>query len=210
MNKNIFIENIIIFILLPAILLSIFLKSVLPESNVKKAIMFLKTARIDIKNFGKENNAVKVTQIRKNNARIWNPEWFKNDKGQGIQVEIVDNHATFLIKCINDGKLLIRLQGIDYRDNDKRLPIWIDYTECLVNGKSVLNENPTIVWHDKNFKYEIEVKNNEEIKLELRWKNHSYSNDEINEYIDSVLRKFLITEKEKKRLIKIISKDHNI
>lgn len=74
---NNFFENIIVFIVLPIFLFFIFLKPILPtETKFKEVLSPLETARINIKNFGSTNNAVKITQLNKNNAKIWEPLWY--------------------------------------------------------------------------------------------------------------------------------------
>ncbi len=69
-----------------------------------------------------------------------------------------------------------------------------------------MHENPTKVWHDKTFKYELDVKNNEEIKLEIAWKIHDFTDNEIVEYIDNFLKDMSLTEKEKRKLLMKIKK----
>lgn len=62
---NNFFENIIVFIVLPIFLFFIFLKPILPtETKFKEVLSPLETARINIKNFGSTNNAVKITQLK--------------------------------------------------------------------------------------------------------------------------------------------------
>ena len=203
MNKKIILENIIIFVLLPFILFLIFLKPILPKSKLEKAIIPLQTARIDIKNFGKESNGVKVTQLENNNAKIWDPKWFKNGEGQGTQIEIIDRSASFKIKCVNDGKLQISLKGVDFRNNNgKRYPIWIDYTSCKVNGKNILNDSIVSAWHDKSIKHEINVKDNDEITLEVSWIMHNYSENEIKDYMDVIFKDSTISAEEKSKFAK--------
>ena len=205
MNK--LLENITIFILLPIILFFIFLKPILPKSNFEKVLKPLKTARIDIKNLGRVDNEVLIKKIKNKKLIFWQPKWFKNERGQGTQIEVYGNHAIFKVTCINEGKLLIQLLGMDCKNkNEKRYPVWINYTKCLVNGKNILNEVPTVVWHDERFKYEFDVKNNEEITIELEWKIHNLTTNELEKHIDSILKDSFITEKEKNKLIKKIIK----
>ena len=205
MNK--LLENITIFILLPIILFFIFLKPILPKSNFEKVLKPLKTARIDIKNLGRVDNEVLIKKIKNKKLIFWQPKWFKNERGQGTQIEVYGNHAIFKVTCINEGKLLIQLLGMDCKNkNEKRYPVWINYTKCLVNGKNILNEVPTVVWHDKRFKYEFNVKNNEEVILELEWEIHNFTNSEIEEHIDSIFKASFITKKEKNKFIKKILK----
>lgn len=205
MNK--LLENITIFILLPIILFFIFLKPILPKSNFEKILTPLKTARIDIKNLGSANNEVSIKKIKNKKLIFWQPKWFKNEKGQGTQIEVYGNHAKFKITCINDGRLLIQLLGMDCQNKKgKRYPVWINYTKCLVNGKNILNEVPTVVWHDERFKYEFNVKNNEEITIELEWKIHNLTTNELEKHIDSILKDSFITEKERNKLVKKIIK----
>ena len=205
MNK--LLENITIFILLPIILFFIFLKPILPKSNFEKVLKPLKTARIDIKNLGRVDNEVLIKKIKNKKLIFWQPKWFKNERGQGTQIEVYGNHAIFKVTCINEGKLLIQLLGMDCKNkNEKRYPVWINYTKCLVNGKNILNEVPTVVWHDERFKYEFNVKNNEEITIELEWKIHNLTTNELEKHIDSILKDSFITEKERNKLVKKIIK----
>lgn len=211
MNKRIFLENIVIFILLPIILFLVFLKPILPkntfETKLQKTISPLQTARIDIKNFGNENNAVKILKIKnKKNTVVSTPNWFKNEQGQGTKIETVGKNVIFKIKCINDGELSIQLTGLNKSNKDgKRYPIWIDYTLCEINGKNILKDDVTKVWHDKRFTYKIDVKNNDEVILKLKWNIHDYSEEELNDYIDVI---FLdsISVKDKSKLAKKLGK----
>lgn len=138
----------------------------------------LKPCRIDIKNFGTENNAVDVITT----AKVNKPSWLANAQGQGAVVETNQNILKLTIKAIQNGKLRLEFKGMDKRANGVRFPLWVDYKSIKINGKEILS-SPITTWHDKPFRYEIPVKDGQIVTVEVIQKYHQYSKTELKEVI---------------------------
>lgn len=128
------------------------------------------TARIDIKNVGKYDNKIEVLDNSDENSSISSPNWFKQDDGIGTTIYSFKGNLNLKIKCINDGKLNIRLRGINIiSKNDEKIPIFIKYTNFCINNEQILTESK-IVSHDRFYQCnEINVKNGEIIKIYIEW-----------------------------------------
>ena len=130
-------------------------------------------ARIDIRNKcinenSKNSNDVIIDNMFKNTYEITSPQWFcKNGKGKIIQ----SSEGFLKIRCtiIEDGILEISLRGIDYRENDIRIPIYIAYTSFSINGHDIISETITTC-HDKPYIHNIPVKNGEELIISISWR----------------------------------------
>lgn len=133
-------------------------------------------ARIDITNSGK-NNSLELIKCSDKNCAVKKPSWIKPENGGGLIIESLTNSIDFTFKCINDGEIAISLKGKDERDkNNKRFPIYIDYTVFKINGKQILKEN-TLTHHDKPYTFKKNVKNGEEITIHLEWKPFDYQSE---------------------------------
>ena len=53
-------------------------------------------------------------------------------------------------------------------DKSKRIPYWIDYTKFTINDKTIFNTR-TPTWHDRPYKYTMEVKADKELKIQVEW-----------------------------------------
>ena len=138
-----------------------------------------KTARIDIKNFGAEENMVQVIEISDKNAKIQSPSWLKNVQGQGIVVQSLKGDMRLAIKCRGNGSLVIALRGVDFRDkNNNRFPVWIDYKKLNVNGADVFT-NSHVVCYDKPFRHRLNVTDGEMVIIDVEWKDV----DNTSEYL---------------------------
>ena len=62
------------------------------------------------------------------------------------------------------------LRGVDFRDRTgKRVPVYIDYTKCVINDEIIFNDRLSIT-HDKPYKYNKEgVKDGEIVKIHIEW-----------------------------------------
>lgn len=133
--------------------------------------LFLKkygTARIDIKNYGTNNN-VMILNDEYLNANINRPDWFNDSLGSGIQIHSYNGCLDLKLKCINDGELKINLRGVDVRDkNDKRFPIYIDYTSFSVNNKPII-EDSEVTWHDRPYTFSKLVLDSEIVDIHIEW-----------------------------------------
>jgi hypothetical protein len=142
--------------------------------------MVYNTCRIDIKNKGNNNN-IKFIE-NSDNLVIKEPLWFKDKTGIGYTIENNKNSLNLKIKCIGNGEINIILRGPDIRDkNNNRFPVYIDYTNFVINNKNILNKHQ-LVCHDKPYIYKKNVKNGEIINLYIKWlpfnKNSTYKDEE--------------------------------
>ena len=128
------------------------------------------TARIDIKNKGTSENKIKFLYCSDKESLITFPNWFSQDDGVGGVVQSYNGFLNLKIKCINDGKLSIRLGGIDVKDeNGNKLHIYINFLKASVNGVPLLNESK-LVSHDDYYQCEeIEVLHDDILLIHLEW-----------------------------------------
>lgn len=140
------------------------------ETDYEKLINNFYEARIDVKNVGKENNDLILVDCDDSLSHIYKPIWFKDEFGVGTVVDSSSGIINISFKCINDGNLNIDFRAIDFKDrNNKRIPIFIDYTKIRVNDVDIIEDNVS-VWHDNPFVYNVEVENNQIINIQAEWK----------------------------------------
>ena len=139
------------------------------KNMVNDLLRIYNTARLDLKNYGNSNNSIEFLNFSDKDMIILEPEWFNNNEGKGIILNSEKNQISFKIKCINDGKLKLFLRSLDIRDkNNKRFPIYLNYTDLYINNEKIKLEN-NLITHDLPYVYEKEVKNGEEISFEIKW-----------------------------------------
>ena len=127
------------------------------------------TGRIDIKNNNSPDNAVEVIENSDKSSKLDFPLWLKDDEGAGCLIESTAGYLDVKVKCIGDGELSIKLRGVNASDkNNKRYPVYIDYTKLSINGEDIIKEN-TLVWHDEPFSYEMPVADGEILTIHLEW-----------------------------------------
>ena len=170
------------------------------EALISDLLCDLLSYRINIKNLGTSTNG---TDIRADNAVVKEPKWFTNAEGKGKTVSGHTMKNTIKIKAINDGTLRMDFRGEDKRYKDERIPVWIDYKSVKIDGEEILSM-PVATWHDKPYRYEMPVKDGQEITLEIKQKYHEYTENELKE----TLSKLNITGEEQltDELIKTIYK----
>ena len=142
----------------------------------------LQNVRIDIKNCGKENNAV---FIKGDDVICSMPSWFKNNEGQGVVLTSNRTKQKFIVNIVKDGKLKLIFHAPKIVNNGKKYPLWIDYKSIKIDGKEILSK-PAITWHDEYFKYEFIVKNGCEITVEYEQQYHQYSKNELKELVTNL------------------------
>ena len=147
------------------------------DTFAKKLPSMLTEFRVDIKNIGKAMNAVEIGKTGK--AKVSQPAWAIDASGIG---QVVSGNACkqkINIKVIKSGKLTLNFRGIDKKDKDKKcLPLWIDYKSIKIDGKKI-NDKTVQTWHDKPFKYEMPVKDGQEVQLEFEQVYHKYNKAEL-------------------------------
>ncbi len=138
-------------------------------------LLSLRTMRIDIKNFGKEENSV---FIKGDTITCSTPSWFKNSEGSGVVLTSFKMKQKFSIKVIKNGRMKLIFHASRIVKGTKNYPIWIDYKSIKINGKEILS-TPVATWHDKPYRYEMPVKDGQEITLEVEQQYHQYTEDEL-------------------------------
>ena len=131
------------------------------------------TARIDVKLMSTEGD-FKISSVSDDRAAITKPGWFQQN-GIGYQIESYVGNLEFIVKSTVDAPIHLQLKGrwvpADPKDKTKLVPYWIDYTKLTVNGRVIFN-NITPAWHDKPYRYNMNVKAGEEIKIQVEWLPH--------------------------------------
>ena len=146
------------------------------DTFAKKLPSVLTEFRVDIKNIGKAINAVGVAAAK---ATITQPSWATNASGIGQVVSGETRKQKINIKAINSGKLTLNFRGQDKRDENKtRIPLWCDYKSIKIDGKKI-NDKTVQTWHDQPFKYEMPVKDGQEVQLEIEQAYHKYTKTEL-------------------------------
>ena len=147
--------------------------------QVKQVYKQLSSFRIDVKNLGTADNSLEVVAPK---ATVNMPVWLTNSQGKGCVVSGTELSQSLNLKAVKDGKLQIFFRGPDKRFNNVRYPLWIDYKSIKINGKEILS-TPVATWHDKPFKYEMPVKNGQNITVEIKQQPHQYSVSELKDVI---------------------------
>lgn len=126
-------------------------------------------ARLDLKNSGKENNNIEIIDISDEAAKISKPDWFKDNKGKGMQIETHENNLKLKLKIIQDGTLFIYLKGKYKTDkNNNILPIHVVYKSLTLNSIEQLNNNK-LATCSSPITIKTNVKNNEMVEININW-----------------------------------------
>ena len=138
------------------------------NSVTKNDLIHYLTARIDIKNSGKFNNQIEFLSTSDEESDLSFPDWFKHNDGHGMVIESSKGNLDLKIKCIKDGNLIIRLRGIHARLNNTIIPIFINYTSLIVNGKDLLDKN-VLVSHDNYYDCYFKVYDKDIVFIHIEW-----------------------------------------
>ena len=146
-------------------------KNLLDEQLISRIRPYI-TARIDIKLITNVGD-LQISFVSDDKAKINKPA-FLNKDGIGYVINSYVGRLEFVAKATVDGQIQLYLRGNDVRDpdnNSKRIPYWIDYTKLTVNKQTILN-TLTPTWHNKPYKYNMEVQAGEEITFQIEWLPH--------------------------------------
>ena len=149
-----------------------------PEPKIVKPLSKSDTARIDVKFMSQvAGNDFKILSVSDDKAEVVKPEWFQGS-GIGYIIQSLTGELTFVAKATADGRINFNLRGLEVRSSEdwakgiaKRIPYWIDYTNFTINGKTIFN-SITPAWCDEPYKYNLEVKANEEVTVKVEWQPH--------------------------------------
>ena len=159
------------------------------DENAEFLIKYLES-RIDIKNYGNETNNIIILNSNDSTLNITQPTWFNDKKGTGTVITSVKGDLNLSFKCINKGKLSLGFKSIDYRDKQRNpIPIYIDYTEIVVNGEIIVGES-NVSWHNSPLVYEKEVEDGEIINIEVKWDPITYKSNIVVNNPEESLQNF--------------------
>ena len=144
------------------------------ESNVNAGAIVSKlnkynTARIDIYLDCEDKNkkdALKLIEID-DYIHIGQLSWLENPNAS-LRITNKNNSIDFKLLCCDDGELTLKLRGVFLKVDDLRIPIYINYTNFLINGEKILNENK-LVDHNHPIKFTKKVKANEILTVHIEW-----------------------------------------
>lgn len=140
-----------------------------------KANFYNREARIDVYSQGNSKNAVKVNTTD-TKVKATYPEWLQKvtwvkDAGSGTSINLKTTSSsrtsTFQLTAEGNGKLILKLMGPDYKRANKRIPVWINYEEVLVNGQPI-SDLPNVASHDKPHSITLDVQNGEKIDIVVK------------------------------------------
>lgn len=127
------------------------------------------TGRIDIKNYGSTHNSIEIIENSDESSFVDFPNWFCDLKGNGLVLQSVKGELHLKIKCICDGVFTVFLRGPDIKDvNGRKFQVYIDFIEFQINNKNIFSDSK-LVCHDKPYVFRKPVKNNEIIKISIKW-----------------------------------------
>ena len=135
-----------------------------------KIINDLRKYRVDIRYIGKTGD-IDVN----GNVNVSRPDWMNGD---GVIVSCANQKQHFDIQTSQDGKLMFYFRGHDYRYEGKRFPVYITYKSIKIDGVEIL-EKPFNAWHDKSFKYELNVRNGQNISIDIETTDSGYTDLEL-------------------------------
>lgn len=169
-------------------------------NNYEKLSNVVSEGRIDIKNYGKSENNIKVLNQSDLRCKITQPDWFEDNHGKGSTIESTDGNLDLSIECMGEGNLLIEFRSMDYRDNnDKRIPVLIKYTNIQVNNNVVVQDE-RVSWHDDPIRFEQKVKDGEIINIHAEWTKFNDKFYDVGELLQE--KESLMRENEKLRQFK--------
>ncbi len=158
----------------------------LNEKTSVRGLIKYNTARLDIKNVGNSENSIEIIQVSDHSANYEFPSWFTDKKGSGLTLESSKGELNLKIKCVQDGELNLNLLSMNYKINNKRIPIYINYTDLKINDETIFESNK-VVSHDSKYKYTKKVENGEIIDIYVKWEPISlFTSGEIEENIIDV------------------------
>ena len=130
----------------------------------------LACARIDIKNEGSAANDIKILEISDADAKIISPSWMRGN-GNGKLITSKAGALRIRVKCSGAGTLRLSLRGENLTGPDgKRIPVRVEYLSFAA-GREKIFSNPRIIWHDRPFKFEKEVKDGQIVTFRVQWNN---------------------------------------
>lgn len=131
------------------------------------------TCRVDVILSSRDEGDVQILSMSDEKAFIKKCDWLPSEQS-GYFIQSYVGKLDIIARADADGQINLALRGLDIRksyDRSKRIPYWIDYTKFAVN-EEIIFDKLTPIWHDKPYKYNVDVKAGEEFKIEVEWLPH--------------------------------------
>lgn len=129
------------------------------------------TARLDCVFKGTEpDSRITIENISESFFDISSPEWI-NKNGKGLIISSDKGYAKIKLITKGDGCLALTFRASDISVDNRRLPIWVDYSSIKINGLEQLDE-VVPCWHDKPISFKIQLDTSEELLIEFKWSAH--------------------------------------
>ena len=93
--------------------------------------------------------------------------WMK-DPDSSLSIKNKNGFIDFKVLCLDSGDLTFRLRSILFKVNNQKVPIFINYTSFIVNGREFLSENK-FVDHDHPIIYDKKVEFGEVVDVHIEW-----------------------------------------
>lgn len=133
------------------------------------------TARADIKFISKNKQGdFQIISTSDSAAKIQKPLWWSNKNFIGYIIESYAGKIEIVVKATAAGQINLELKGLNVHsseDESKNIPYYVDYTNLTINEKEILNKI-TPAWYNEPYRYKIDVKADEEIKIQFEWSPH--------------------------------------
>lgn len=173
------------------------------DYDIKYDLMKYTTLRIDLKNFGLDND-LEILEISDENITLKRPDWLSNEEGKGLILQSYKGLINLKVKCINKGVLRITLRGIDFRDSKRdRFPVYVNISNLKINEEEIIENR--LVWHSEPYIFKKEVGDSEIIDLDIKWspinresifKNTlKLKNDELNSNVSKLKKELNLSNK---------------
>lgn len=138
--------------------------------------------RIDAKFISKNSSNLKIDA---ENLNISLQNWLNNMEGISYTIEGCLLKQKIKLTPQGYGVLILSFRGICRKNNNKDIPIYADYKSIKIDGKEILN-HPISTWHNKPYSHQIEVKENQEIIVEVECSPHRYLRKDIEEIVEII------------------------
>ncbi|MBR0103818.1 MAG: hypothetical protein IJQ01_10025 [Selenomonadaceae bacterium] len=120
-----------------------------------------------------DEETIQILSVSDDNANSSKPEWWQRNGTCHIINSYMGN-LEIVAKAKTEGNVRIDISGpniVDPEDNSKHVPYWVDFTKFTINEKTIF-DTLTPTWFDKPYRYNMDVKANEEIKIYVEWQPH--------------------------------------
>ena len=117
--------------------------------------------RIDIHGNNDTNN-IKVLSVD-SGVVVDYPSWCK----ECVVLSGALGQNTVKVQSAKDSSWSIDLKGKDYKKHGKRTPVYVGYSDFVVDGHSV-KDSTEVVWHDKPYRHKKKVDNGQIVEFSVR------------------------------------------